>query len=161
MTLDFMDDCAVNEPAPSAFAFNDIAASTCSSVDISSYMMSSPFPDWLEKAKVQVEDLGRLQPGWDSYNARPISAIARTAAYGLLGQLSSPRTPEPTLVPTSDGSVQIEWHTRGIDLEIRVLSSTRVSVCFEDLRGEVASMEDELQYDLTALREAIQALSNR
>lgn len=161
MTVDYMDDCTLNEPAPAAFAFHELASRACSRVDVSSYVMSSPFPAWLEKAKAQVEDLGKLQTGWDSYNAKPISAIARTAAYGLLRQLSSPQTPQPTLVPTSDGSVQIEWHTRGIDLEIRVLSSTRISVCFEDAHGDVAPMEDELQYDLTVLGGALRVLSNR
>lgn len=158
MTVEYMDDCAVHEPSPAAFA---TYARGYARGDFVSYVMTSPFPGWLGSAKNRLEELGTLPPDWNSYGAKPVSALARTAAYGLLRQLAGPNTPKPALVPTSDGSVQIEWHTRGIDLEIRVLSSTRISICFEDLYGDVAPMEDELQYDLTALGEAIQVLSNR
>ena len=86
---------------------------------------------------------------------------ARNAAHSLLQMISSTSTPEPIIVPTQDGSVQIEWHAHGIDLEIRILSSTKVRVSFEDLRGEHEPFEGELQYDFTPLGAAIQILSNR
>lgn len=159
MTVDYMDDCAVLEPAPAAFALYDSAARPYA--DLASYMMTSNLPGWLGTAKARLDELGKLQPGWNSYGAPSISANARTTAYYLLRQLAGPNTPRPYLVPTSDGSVQIEWHTRGIDLEIRVLSSTRIGVCFEDSLSEDDPMELELEYDLTKLGEAIQILSNR
>lgn len=158
MTADFMDDCAIVEPAPAAFALGGWGYSP---FDVSSYVMTDSTPAWLGRARSQLEELGRLQPGWDSYGARPISAMARKATYELLQQLASPRTPQPALVPTSDGSIQIEWHTKGIDLEIRVLSTTRVSVYLEDAHGQAPGLDGELEYDFTSLGEAIRALSSR
>lgn len=158
MTAEFMDECALHEPAPAAFVSHTCAYPR---IDVSSYVMTGHSPAWLLSAKAQLDELSRLQRGWDSYNAEPITSVARKAALGLLRQLSGPLTPRPDLVPTADGSVQIEWHTHGIDLEVRVLSSTRMRVCFEDARGELDSMEDELQYDLRVLSEAVQVLSSR
>ncbi len=129
--------------------------------DVAPYAMTSPIPDWLGSAKAKLAEFGRLEPGWNSYEAKSISAVARTAAYDLLRQLASTRTPRPTLVPTSDGLVQIEWHTRGVDLEIRVLSSTKISISFEDSRGALSPIEGEFQYDMEKLGAAMQVLSNR
>jgi hypothetical protein len=158
MTAEFMDECALHEPAPAAFISHTYAYSR---VDVSSYVMTGYSPAWLMSAKAQLVELSRLQRGWDSYNAEPISTVASKAAMGLLRQLSGPDTPRPDLVPTVDGSVQIEWHTHGIDLEVQILSSTRMRVCIEDARGQLDPLEDELQYDLRTLSEAVQVLSSR
>ena len=53
------------------------------------------------------------------------------------------------------------WHTRGIDLEVRVLSTAKINVSFEDLRNLAAPIEGELEYDYRSLAQAIHILSNR
>ena len=40
--------------------------------------------------------------------------------------------PSPSIVPTSRGGVQIEWHVKGIDLEIEVVTPHRFQASFED-----------------------------
>jgi hypothetical protein len=160
MTVSYMDECPVYESAVAAFGSRDLARSFAPA-DATGYLMTSSMPHWLDRAGVRLYQFGKLPENWDSYGAKPVSAAARNAAFHLLGGLSSPSTPEPILVPTSDGSVQIEWHTGGIDLEVRILSSTRISIAFEDLTGEHDPIEDELQFDLTRLRDAIEALSMR
>jgi hypothetical protein len=42
--------------------------------------------------------------------------------------------PLPSIVPTRRGTIQIEWHARGVDLEIDVRSPTDIVAIFEDLR---------------------------
>lgn len=75
-----------------------------------------------------------LPENWDSYGARPIDP--RFVYYGLslLNDLMRKRTPSPAMVPTSMGGIQLEWHNRGIDLEVRIESLRSIYVSYEDER---------------------------
>jgi len=53
--------------------------------------------------------------------------------------------PLPALVPTTARGVQLEWHTRGIDLEITVESLSSVGVYFEDHRTGETYEEEQLE----------------
>lgn len=156
-----LDESAFNEMAPAAFASRERALRAYELFDISSQLISSPHPAWFADLRSRLEELSKLQPNWNSYGARPIAPAALGAVFGLLYQLARSSTPRPTIVPTSDGSVQVEWHTRGIDLEIRVASPSRFLVSFEDMQGDMEPFDRELRYDLTSLGKAIQALSSR
>jgi hypothetical protein len=65
-------------------------------------------------ARDAIMDCTRLPPGWDSYDGAPTSQAAAVAALRLLSVL----TTAPAVVPCSDGGVQLEWHTQGVDIEI-------------------------------------------
>jgi hypothetical protein len=80
-------------------------------------------------------ELLELPGGWNSYNAKPISKENVTFAVALLGRLMRESTPAPLVVPKVRGGVQLEWHTRGIDIEVTIDSPERVSFLAEDLRG--------------------------
>lgn len=41
----------------------------------------------------------------------------------------------PALVPTVRGGLQIEWHRRGVDIEVEVSPDGSVSWCAEDRRS--------------------------
>jgi hypothetical protein len=155
------DDYGIYEEAPLAFAGQELSGMPYRGADISRYVMYTAAPPWINDAKQKLDELGSLKAGWDSYAARPISKSARSAALQLLQEISLPSTPRPAIVPTSDGSVQLEWHTKGIDLEVRILSPSRVSVMLEDDHGEVNPLDDELQYDFRRLEAAMIVLSNR
>lgn len=157
-----MDDCALYESAPAAFSGQGLASRTYSGVDIAPYLLSyTATPSWLNRARAKLDELGQLQAGWDSYGAKQVSSLARFAAFELLRQTATRATPAPALIPTSEGLVQIEWHTRGIDLEVLVISPTRFSVLFEDSREEADRIEEELRYDLRKLKTVIQLLATR
>jgi len=81
-------------------------------------------------------ELLELPGGWNSYNAKPISKENVTFAVALLGRLMHETTPAPLVVPRVRGGVQLEWHTRGVDIEIAIDSPERASFFAEDLRGE-------------------------
>ena len=131
-------------------------------IDVDSYVLTTSSPSWLHAVQVQIEECSRLEAGWDSYSARPISSNACAAAYRIVRELATRRTPIPSVVPTSDGLIQFEWHTNDIDLEVRVLSSTKIEVSFEDAQGTLAPMEDaEFGYDFRDVKRAIDALSAR
>jgi hypothetical protein len=91
-----------------------------------------------------------LSENWDSYGARRISPAATEFALQLLSQTVQVDTPVPSVVPTSRGGVQLEWHTRGIDLEAEIRSPGRLYVSYEDHRHGV-EWEGELTSDLTRL----------
>lgn len=126
------------------------------------YSLSSrTAPRWLNRALNEVDALRQLERNWDSYGAVPVNRMFLTEAASLLRELARSRTPAPSVVPTSDGSVQLEWHTRGIDLEVRWVSTTMVHMCLEDLRGVLAPIDLDLHYDFLPLRTAIRELSSR
>ena len=59
-----------------------------------------------------------LPPNWDSYNARPVATNAVEKALSWLASEYRENLPTPSIVPGSDGSVQIEWHVGDADLEV-------------------------------------------
>lgn len=107
-------------------------------------------PVWLIPVVKMVGDLLNLPENWDSYGAHPINPMAAAFALQLLSETMRADTPVPVVVPTSSGGVQLEWHTRGIDLEVEIRSSSRLYVSYEDHRHGV-EWEGELTSDLTRL----------
>jgi hypothetical protein len=52
-----------------------------------------------------------LKPGWNSYGAPQITEESIKSARDFL-------LIQPQPVPTSQGGVQLEWHLKGLDLEL-------------------------------------------
>jgi hypothetical protein len=115
-------------------------------------------PEWLESIGKSLSEILDLRQGWDSYGAKPISPQCVGAALDILLRVMREDTLPPSVVPTSPGGIQLEWHARGIDLEIEILSPTRVRGLFEDLRTGI-EWEADLSFDQTRLTEAIGRLS--
>jgi hypothetical protein len=80
-----------------------------------------------------LQRLAALRRGWDSYGAQPLraSTVARTVTH-LHSILLREDIPAPTLVPTRSGGLQLEWHRRGIDIEIVVPPSGPIEMLFID-----------------------------
>ena len=117
-------------------------------------------PTWVTPT---VNALGRvlsLPRNWDSYGARSIDPANVGAAIELALALMNDGTPAPAVVPTSTGGVQLEWHTRGIDLEIEIRSPSRISACFEDQRTHTSWDVEQLN-DFGRLRDALRELARR
>jgi hypothetical protein len=119
-------------------------------------------PNWLSKIRSILDELGELPINWDSYGAKQISPVLINTAKDILHQLAPHDAPAPSVVPTVDGSVQIEWHTRGIDLEVRLISSARIEVYFEDaIHPERNRDRDEIAYDWTPLKNYMLEIASR
>lgn len=126
----------------------------------SAYALSQPTQMWLSSARHELQALNRLKADWNSYGAVPPSATILQAASDLLAQIASYSIPAPSIVPTSDGSVQLEWHSNDMDIELRFRAPSRFGLYFEDaLTGE--EDEIELEYDLTPLQRALGTLASR
>jgi hypothetical protein len=102
-------------------------------------------------------ELLELPPGWNSYNAKPISKENVNFALRVLSQTMRANTPAPTVVPMVRGGVQLEWHTRGINLELSIYSPTKVSFFAEDVRGGKTAEGE--KFDLAVLARWFDQLS--
>lgn len=147
-SLDVLGSAVSGARVRSRFAPPQIAAITC-----------RRSPRWLQSARIELNDLQRLPVDWDSYGALPISRHSVTAAFDVLRQIIFPHTPAPSIVPNSDGTIQLEWHIHGFDLEVKVQSQARIGVLFEDHHNDANDFELELDFDLTQLRDAVARLS--
>ena len=89
-------------------------------------------PGWVPPTLQTLGQLLTLPRDWDSYGGRAVDPACAWAAWQLLLLLMGEDSPVPSLVPTSRGGVQIEWHAQGIDLEIEVVTAQQFYVSFED-----------------------------
>ena len=78
--------------------------------------------------------LAQLPNGWNSYGAKPVSPRAVHHATRLLRETACliPNVATPSVVPTVGGGLQLEWHLRGVDIEIEFGSDGCASWYAED-----------------------------
>src|SRR5665213_3489976 len=113
---------------------------------------ASPDRKWQVEVQGQLLQFAKMSPGWDSYDAPQVTWDAGMFALSILNDIMRPRTPIPQVVPASVGGVQLEWHEKGIDLEIRVTAPYRCSLWFEDqTTPDVAPLSLDLSDDFSAL----------
>jgi len=117
-------------------------------------------PAWLSGVIRQLPPLANLSTNWNSYGAVPVSRKSIIAALVVLFSVMQEDTPIPDLVPTPRGTIQLEWHTRGIDLEVDVLPGGLFHISYEDLRGD-ALVEDLTTLSLGVVNQALTELSTR
>lgn len=97
-------------------------------------------PRWLYPALAAFQQLIDLPAGWDSYDAQPITERAITAATRAMADYVPTNAPPPSVVPGSSGSVQLEWHHGGADVEMHVSPDG-------DVTAFIADGTDESEFD--------------
>ena len=117
--------------------------------------------EWLGSVRATLDRLGSLGDGWDSYRGSPINPRAAEAVLSVLTGVADWDTPEPSVVPTSIGGVQVEWHRNGLDLELEVMPSGDAFGLFFCDAGTGHEEERELVADLGPFAEALQVLTQR
>ncbi len=73
---------------------------------------------WYRDALDRISALTALAPGWNGYDALEVKADSAIEAAKFLTKVAFPGIAAPSIVPTSDGGVQVEWHRGGLDVEI-------------------------------------------
>jgi hypothetical protein len=116
-------------------------------------------PAWFFAVSSGVLALMDLGEDWDSYGAPPLDRAAAKHALELLLTISDRETPPPAVVPVPNGSIQIEWHCRGMDLELEVSGSGAVQCFFEDA-DTTTEWDATLISDLTRIVAAVSRLSD-
>lgn len=77
-----------------------------------------PLPAWFDPLMQGFADLLTLPPNWDSYGAGPIDPNLVHEAMNFMNNILGSSSPAPRVVPLSSGGLQLEWHRKGIDLEV-------------------------------------------
>lgn len=117
-------------------------------------------PAWVEPTLNALAESLALPTNWDSYGACRVDPGSVASAGQALCSLMSSDTISPTVVPTVRGGIQLEWHARGIDLEIEFSPVGRAHVYCQDHRDNM-EWEGELSHSLNRLRGVMQQLSHR
>jgi len=73
-----------------------------------------------------------------------------------------PATPLPQVVPSSDGGVQLEWHEKGIDLELHIRAPYDCELWYRDHQdADAEPVSSKLSNDFSDLRTPIDLLTTR
>lgn len=110
-----------------------------------------------------LNELSNLKENWDSYGAFPIKKECICFALNcILIPYMRPMTPAPIIVPLNSGGLMFEWHQGGIDIEIRILPSTEVTIYYADVNNKE---ENEISLgagaDLSQLKDIFTILTQR
>lgn len=77
-----------------------------------------PLPSWFDPLMQGLVDVRTLPANWDSYDAMPINPKLVDMALTFMSGLLGPSSPAPRVVPLSSGGLQLEWHRKGVDVEV-------------------------------------------
>jgi hypothetical protein len=76
---------------------------------------------WMKQLDSRFAELFALPQGWDGYQGRSLSKDCYSFAENILNRLCIDSLPPPDVVPGGDGTLQLEWHLLGFDIELDVL----------------------------------------
>jgi hypothetical protein len=117
--------------------------------------------DWVQPTLAAFQRLLALPENWDAHGGKRIRPENVQFAYQLLAQTLHPDTPAPQVVPLSHGGLQLEWHQKGIDLEVEVIRPNEVYASFEDHRITGRDFDVALTVEFSVLAEPIRLLTLR
>lgn len=117
-------------------------------------------PAWLPPTLDRLRHVLNLPPDWDSYGGDPVSLSTAYHALRLLASVAAPDTPPPAIVAGVAGELQLEWHAHGIDVEVGVDPSGRLTGFFEVAQTSQEGEQVPL-LDLDPIRAAVQTLTER
>jgi hypothetical protein len=117
-------------------------------------------PPWVELSRKKLENIQALELGWDGYGAGPIRRDVIFYTGAVLNEVMESRTPAPHIAPMAHSGVMIEWHTKGIDLEIEIERPGSLWVSFEDAWTN-KEYEGTLASNLSKLQDWIDQLTRR
>lgn len=96
-------------------------------------------PAWLMPTVQCLLDLLQLPRNWDGYGAVEIREQIAQKALMVLVEVMDNDAPAPSVVPLSDGGIQVEWHRHGHNLEIEFPAREAPSFYYYEGGGQVES----------------------
>lgn len=81
---------------------------------------------WRTEVMQRLEELIRLEHGWDGYQGQAVSLENAVFALSMLDATCEEDTPPPQIIPGASGDLQIEWHTIHGDVELLVRGPNNV-----------------------------------
>lgn len=107
-------------------------------------------PQWQLETDERLADLMLLHRGWNGPQSGPIGIAMASYIRSLLQSVMQRDTPLPAFVPAHGGSVQLEWHQNGLDVELMVYRplDAELSVRFHDGRDPIEDEPLSINFDL-------------
>ncbi len=96
--------------------------------DMSHAAAFDPESKWTSGVRDRLEQIIRLNEGWDGYLGLPVSFTNAYFAFSVLASICNVDMPAPQIVPGSSGELQIEWHTQRYSIELWVRAPNDVHV---------------------------------
>jgi hypothetical protein len=87
---------------------------------------------WQVEVQSRLVKYAKMDSGWDTYGAPSIGWDTGLFALSVLNDVMRARTPIPQVVPSSAGGIQLEWHQKGIDLELHITGPYQCELWFQD-----------------------------
>jgi len=104
---------------------------------------------WLSASLKKIGELRELRAGWDSYNAQPIQERAIQEGSDLLMYLARLDLPEPRIVPTSAGGIQLEFQKDERELELEILPDGSIEFLTVEMQeGTVLAITSSRMFEL-------------
>lgn len=93
----------------------------------------APQPSWIDAVDIEIKELLLLSEGWDGAAAYPVSNEAVSKARRLAAGISEalPDLQPPTVTPSIDGCVVLEWHSPNRHIDFTV-GRDSIEVFYED-----------------------------
>ena len=90
-------------------------------------------PSWIHATDVEIKELLLLSEGWDGAAAHPVSTEAVVGARELAAEVCAalPGLRPPTVTPSIDGRVVLEWHSSDGHIDFTV-GRESIEVFYED-----------------------------
>ncbi len=90
-------------------------------------------PPWITRAAARFEAVLELPEGWDGRGAKRPGLWPALEAFGFLKRVMRDSTALPSIVPLTDGGIQIEWHRGDLDIEATFTAGRDRGLYFGDL----------------------------
>ena len=121
-----------------------------------------PERKWQIEVQRRLLEYVKMPKGWDSYGAPPVGWDTGMFALAVLNDVMRTRTPIPQVVPSAAGGVQLEWHEKGVDLELHITGPYRCELWFQDhRRPNDPPLSQELTDNFAVLLKPIELLTSR
>ena len=109
---------------------------------------ANPIASLAELVRPTIRELVKLERGWDGYAALPVCPDVAEHACRLLSIIGKYTQIVPSVVPLSDGGLQLEWFVGEDEIEVLIDSECATSV-FHESEREV----EETQFAIENLRD--------
>lgn len=116
------------EPAEDPVIFGSEMLPTPTEDDAVIFHVTEETMERMQEPFRRIQTLMAFGADWDSYGGYPLRPGVALHAVRLLAAILDNDVPVPSVVPTSTGGVQLEWHQSGADLEMEVKPDRSVDV---------------------------------